>query len=343
MNCPYCDTAMPTASSVPDAFEIVACSSCLNAFGVRVDGDGPQSVMLPGVEDVRALGGPDSYAGALLAEMNGGMDHLPVLPEVSQLVTRIVQDPESSMNDLVDAISQDQAIALKVLRVANSALYGGLHDIKDLRTACARLGMKTVANTAHAIANEQLFGSRNMLFKVMMKQLWHHTLAASHCANELAAMVAEPRTDALFVCGLVHDVGIVVLLDALSRSEHPLLKTLCETPRLVIEVVDRLHALAGLHAIQHWGLPREFRMAVFCHHQPDMVPEPDQQAMTHIICMANCIAMATGFGFGPDDEIPSLVSLPSAKYLGLSDVKIATLRVDLEDRLGEFIDALAGV
>lgn len=340
--CPFCSEQLGADAVQAALTPVSACPHCFNPF-MCAEKDGVTSITpVPGLPDVRSLATEGSIAGAVFGELESALESLPVLPEVSQRVMKVVRDPDSAAGDLAEAVGQDQAMAVKVLQVANSAFYGGLQEIKDLQTACARLGMKTVANVVQAVASQQLFSSPSVLYKVMLKQLWHHSLATAHCAHELARLLAEPHADQLFAAGLLHDIGITMLIQIVANSKDPILLKLQSEPRLLYEVCDRFHELTGLHAVLRWKLPPEFAVAAFCHHSPEHLKDAEMERVAHMVCMANAVTGQTDFAFGREKELPSLMTLPSARYLNLSDVKIATLRVDLEDRLQALIDVIGG-
>jgi len=294
-------------------------------------------------QDIRQVAAPGSIGGAIVAALPVAVSNLPVLPQVAQHVMGLVQDPETSMAKLAEAISQDQVIAVKILQLANSALYGGLNEIKDLNGACARLGMKKVAAAVQAAANGRLYQTRDLRNREPMEALWRHGIASAHCAYELGVMLAKPNPEVLFVAGLVHDIGKVLLIDLIATATEEgsdIFAGLQRSPELFAEVLTNYHTFTGLHIIQHWGLAPEFTIAAFCHGQFETIPDEAWLPMLHIVSLSSAIARASGFGLGNGEDL-SILSHPSTKYLGLGDLKIATLRVELEDRVEPLLDLAA--
>ncbi|MCC6488014.1 MAG: HDOD domain-containing protein [Candidatus Hydrogenedentes bacterium] len=244
---------------------------------------------------------------------------------------QLLRDPESTLKDIAETIRQDQAIAVKILQLANSALYGGLSTISNLDAACARLGTRTVANAVQAVANGNLYVTGHKEFRELMRSYWVHAVATAHCANQIATAIAEPRGDALFVAGLIHDIGAVVLLDIIASTRRGVLGELHGSPELVNEVLASYSHVVGLHVVHHWKLPPLFAVTTYFHHAPDLVMSEELRTATHVVCLANAVAEASGFGV--DDGKVSLVTHQSAKYLGLSDIKLAVMRADLEDAI----------
>lgn len=334
LTCPYCNEHAPVHLTRGSVISLVACPACMNPYFIDADGGTTQRVS--GSGDIRHAAVKGTIGGELLAALPKAIQDLPVLPEVSTRIMELLRSGDTSMKDIADAVRQDQAIAVKVLQLANSAMYGGLTEITDLGAACARLGVRTVANAVQTVANGNLYITGNPAFKDHMRRLWTHSVATAHSASEIAGMTAAPRSDALFVAGLIHGIGAVVLLDIVSNTRRGVLGELHKSPDLLREVIDSYGSLAGLHAVQAWKLPPEFAMTTYLHSAPESVPGEEARVMAHIVCLAKAVAKVAGFSV--HDGAASLLSHPSTKYLGLTDIKLAMVRADLEDAVRPYLE-----
>ena len=330
ISCPYCGAPVNT----PPAAGLGTCTSCMNPH--FVDPDGSKAHALNGVPDIRSIAEEGSIGGEILKALPKSLDELPLLPEVSQRVMTMLRDPDMSMSGLADIIRQDQVIAIRILQLANSAMYGGLQEIRDLNAACARLGTRSIANAVQAIANGNLYITGNEVFREQMHQLWRHAIATAHCAYEIANVLAEPRSDELFVAGLIHDVGRVVLLDIVANQYRGVLADLRNSPELMGEVFDGYSPLVGLQVVIKWNLPSEFRMTTFLLRQPESIPTESTRVLANIVALAEAVAEVSGYGLGK--KIPSILSLPAARALGLTDMKLAIVRTDLDEKLAALLD-----
>ncbi len=334
LKCPYCEEGAPSQTTHGASVQLAACPACKNPY--YIDWDGQQVQRIAGATDIRQAAAKGTIGGELLAALPKAIEDLPVLPEVSTRIMELLRSSDTSMKDIAETVRQDQAIAMKILQLANSAMYGGLTTITDLSAACARLGTRTVANAVQTVANGNLYITSNPAFKDQMRRLWTHSVATAHCASEIAMLTASPRSDALFVAGLIHDIGSVVVLDIVSGSRRGVLAELHKSPELVREVLESYSPLIGLHVVQAWKLPPEFSMTTYLRSTPDAAPTEDVRAMTHIVCLAGAVAEVSGFSVY--DGATSLLSHPSTKYLGLSDIKLAALRADLEDSVRPLLE-----
>lgn len=338
VTCPLCASEL-NIKAKPSARAIFGiCGSCMNPVVLRHDQAGWDAKQAKGGQDVRVATAEESIGGVLMKLLPEAIENLPVLPEIAQRIMSLLREPEMSLNELVNIINEDQVIALRILKLANSAMYGGLTQVKDLKSACSRLGMRVISNAVQAIANGRLYKTRDAGLRRSMEDLWRHAVASAHCAGQIATMLAEPCTDVYFVAGLIHDVGKVLLLDVVGNNSSRVMKTLRESPELFHEVLEQYHGLVGLHIINHWNLPPEFGITTFCHEAPQNTPDDYWNTVVNATTLASAIADASGFGNG---EIPgSLLSMSCTKFLGLNDVKLATLRIDIEDHVTPLLELL---
>lgn len=341
LNCPFCEAPWPSNRIPAKGVRVALCEECFNPAVITVSGTDPTIARIAGQPDIRGTATPNSMAGDLFSAMRTRLDELPVLPGIAAEVLRMVRDPEVSMRDLGQAVGEDPVIAAKVLRVANSAMYGGMSEIGDLGAACARLGMQTVSNVVQAAAGGYLYKTRHEPFRIMMTRLQRHAVATAHCAHEIAKTIADPHADLLFTAGLLHRIGAVLLIDAATEAQGGPLTRLRENPALLDELLTAYYPIAGLLLVQRWNLPAELASTVFCHAHPGAAPDNDLATMAHVVALASDIADASGFPLHDEPGDGMLMAHPGTSFLGLTDVKLAAIRVDLEDRVAPYLEIAA--
>lgn len=340
--CPYCNQNLLTAVKPIKPMQVVGCRECINVSLVEWTGDDPAAKPISGMPPLSEIAPQGSVMAGVFAMLNDIIVQLPVPPEVPQRVVSMVHDPLTSMNELASVIEDDAAISMKVLRMANSALFASTHDISDLRTACARLGMKVLANVAHVMANSNLYRSGDLHFRELMQQLWLHSLATAHCADEIARIVKLTDTNAQFVAGLVHDIGKLVLLDALTVKYKGNTGRLKESPDLMLKVMNRFSPIVGLHVVQYWKMAPEVLFTTLFNHQPEATPTPEWTPLAHIISLSSDLVDAYGYKIG-DGPPPNLAGHASAKALELTKEQTAELSRTLPEALGSIVDALGAM
>lgn len=331
--CPLCQNPIGEEAISSGATSLCVCTTCFNPLLVEWHGADAVPVPLPGASDVRRIAPPGSFGAELLAQSISGVSELPVLPEVSQKILGLLKDPDFDMGSLAAMIKGDPVIAVAIMKQANSAAFGGLHEIRDINAACSRLGMKTIANTVQLVANRNLFITGNSDLKRSMERLWRHSVATAHCASEIARLSMTPNSDAIFLAGLIHDVGKILLLEMVVSPRTPMIRKLQSNPQLLTEVIENLHPLIGLIICQTWNLPPAFRAAAYFHHDPASCPLKEWMQSIHVVALANTVANVDGYSMHEKATEAFLASNPSSIALGLSDIKLASLRVDLRDKL----------
>lgn len=338
IQCVYCETPIPPGRVPLEGAGMCACETCFNPLVLRRSSGQVTVQPVERMRDVRLLAAEGSIGAELLQRMKDSVSKLPMLPQISRRVLAMAGNPDVGLKEIAALVRNDHALAVRVMKLANSVVYGGLQEVKDLNAACMRLGAKIVANSIQTAAATHLFKTGDAGLAGYMQSLWRHSVATAHAAYELAMLLSMPKAEQLFLAGLVHDIGKSVVVLLLSEAQSGPLSELRESPELRDEVIENFHLLAGIHTVQHWELPQEFAATTFCHHEPGLVPEAKHLSITHAVCLADSIARAEGYTSRRVPEELFLSAMPSSMYLNMTDIRLASLRVDLASK----IEALLG-
>ncbi|MFQ5738724.1 MAG: HDOD domain-containing protein [Acidobacteriota bacterium] len=183
---------------------------------------------------------------------------LPLLPQVSSQVLTMAGDDRSSAAKLSKIIHQDQALAGNVLKVANSAAFGGRTAIVSLQQAIARLGMNPLREIALSLSVKgHLFQAPG--YESVVRSIWRHALASGIYAKEIARM-RRRNVEIGFLCGLLHAIGKPLVLGAISRIEKQLGLRLGRIQ--VLQLLDDFHPSFGARLAEEWGLPEQVRESI---------------------------------------------------------------------------------
>lgn len=232
--------------------------------------------------------GPDDPLAPLRVELdrrlNEGTLELPLLPGVAMEVTSAAAREDTDARALAEILKRDPAMAAHVLRVVNSPAYSPRVQIVSLQQAVGRVGSVKIREIALVIA------CRTGVFKVKgyegeVDQVFKHSVATALFAQEVARQTRNNVEEA-FLCGLLHDVGRPVLLQALLEltREQPGARSREATLNLVSEV----HCRAGAALARAWTLPEPVAQAILHHHGP----RPEHAASVHITALADTLAHA---------------------------------------------------
>lgn len=197
------------------------------------------------------------------AKLAAGEVELPFLPDTASKVLSASNDPDCESRTLAELIQQDQALAAHVLNVANSAAYAPKEPIVSLQQAISRLGIRTICDIAIAVSVKgRVF--RIPGYQVKVRRLWQHSAMAGVYAKEIARL-RRFNVEGAFSCGLMHDVGKPVVMQAFLDILGEM--TAKRVPfRLLESAMDAFHPYVGGILIEKWSLPPWVKASIIHHH-----------------------------------------------------------------------------
>ncbi|ALA60944.1 HDOD domain-containing protein [Nitrospira moscoviensis] len=245
------------------------------------------------------------------------LGELPTLPHVVQKLASTIGRPNVSAEEIGGLIEKDQVLSAKVLRLANSPFYGFPARIASVGHAVVILGLNVVKGlTLCATAFD-------MMKDAGMDQLWRHSLGVAITAQILGTWKAMKNPEEVFVAGLLHDIGKVVLYvkwaDVGARIKAA--QRVGDRPLLSIEqeLLDLTHADVGGWLAHAWHLPTTLREPMQFHHTPAAAQEaPLHTAIVHV---ADVLVKGWGCGNPGDDQVPAL-SRQAWELVGLDEAAL---------------------
>ncbi|MDP1704158.1 MAG: HDOD domain-containing protein, partial [Sulfurimicrobium sp.] len=150
------------------------------------------------------------------------------LPDVYLRINRLIEDPDSSIAGIAAAVSQDPSFTVRLLRVANSALYSFPSSIDTVTRAVTIIGTSQLRSLALSMSVAKSFsGLPNEL--VSMENFWRHSLLCALAARHLAREMRRCDPDALFTAGLLHDIGELVIFNRLPDQAVEVLQRVLDS------------------------------------------------------------------------------------------------------------------
>jgi putative nucleotidyltransferase with HDIG domain len=234
--------------------------------------------------------------------------NLPTLPTVAANVIELTQNPESTAFDIATAISHDQALASKVLRLANSAYYGFPRKISTINYAIVVLGLNNIKNIVLSTSVMERFSKTSDNRLLDRREFWKHSLLCGIIAKKIAEHMGIKTAEELFLSGLFHDFGKLIL-DQHFNAEFVKSLLLSKTQKIsLMEAENRTfgfnHAGVGALVLKKWRLPISLVKAVERHHMPDDTQEGFRVAA--IVHVADYLCRRIGIGSGGDTVLPEL-------------------------------------
>jgi len=148
---------------------------------------------------------------------------LPSLPDTAVRIQLAIEDDLSDADAVARLVVTDPAIATKLIKTANSALYGGRSPVQTLTAAIVRLGMQTTCNLVLTFALKEVFRTRNKLLRQRMRDLWEHSAYIAATCLVLAREVEGVNPEEALLVGLVHDIGAIATINYAARDTQRVL------------------------------------------------------------------------------------------------------------------------
>jgi len=251
----------------------------------------PAAACRPGRSNVSAAEGEDTMDEKQILQKLDRIREIPTLPSIVFELNKQLQDPDASVARISKTIEKDQAMALKILKLVNSAFYGLQSKISDIRNAVVLLGFNAVRNAIVSLAVIEAFGKNNRLKDFDITDFWKHSLAVAVASKSISVKSRTNSPDNCFVGGLLHDVGKVILAQYFQELFVSVWNAMQKDMTTFYEAEQKVlpthHAVIGAHLVTKWQLPQGLVEAIRWHH--DYQPASQNADFTLIIYLANII------------------------------------------------------
>lgn len=274
---------------------------------------------------------------ALKAIINS-LGELPSSPAVVGMVMGMTSDLNTDVKKLSRALSADQAIAAKTLKLSNSPLYGRPGGVGSVEEATLVLGFFTVRSLVVATATYSMFHTDDP--NSPEARLWEHSLASAIAARLVARKIHHPQFEECYLAGLLHDVGKLILMQRFPEEYREILEAAAKGASEMIDLESQEfgfnHTQLGAALLSEWSFPEQMSDAVADHHLRVESPAGGPAPISNVVRLANDLAASIGAGFGAQEDSEPLSSESwIAQALGLSDEALVELTDELKQNFQE--------
>jgi HD-like signal output (HDOD) protein len=184
---------------------------------------------------------------------------------------QMLADPETPTGEIEEVIGQDQALVAKLIKVGNSALYGGLQKVTTLRQVLTRLGLKTTRNIVLTASTRSYFLKNRKGMRVWGQFLWQHSVESGLAARRIAETIHYPDPEEAFIGGLVHDIGKLIILMLFPELYKEILKVKkvnqMASKTSETRVIGSDHEQIGRLLMDQWNMPDSAKSCAEYHHR----------------------------------------------------------------------------
>ncbi|NTW35122.1 MAG: HDOD domain-containing protein [Syntrophobacteraceae bacterium] len=264
---------------------------------------------------------------------------LPTMPHVASMVLQKLGNPNTSPKELHQTISADQALAARVLKVANSPLYGCSRAINRLTDAVVIMGFDSLRSLVMSSVMQDLFKS----FGLTEKLLWEHSFGCAAISKHIAKVIKYPKVEEAFLAGLLHDIGKVVLNLKIPDKTREIVQEVYNNPGISFmqaeqEMFGFNHAQVGKLIAKKWNFAETIEETIGCHHDPRqarILP-----VLTVIVNFGNlvCHKLEVGPTRNPDLD---LFEFESTRLLRFNEESLGKLMAEVGELMAEKDSMLA--
>lgn len=242
------------------------------------------------------------------AELRSNQLTLPSVPDVAWKVRRLVDREDSAAEQVANAVSADPAMAAKLVRACNSPLYRGFSDVRNVREAVIRLGMRTTRQLVTVFSMREVFRSSRPSLQKEMDRLWRHSREVAALCWVLADSATSLDPEEALLAGLLHDIGVVPVL---VQAEHHV--NLFADQANLDHAIHELRGDVGTAVLENWAFPAGFLEAV--RHAENWGYECND-AMPQLVDIVIVAQLHSMIGANQNSQLPPFDQVPAYRRLG---------------------------
>jgi HD-like signal output (HDOD) protein len=278
-----------------------------------------------------------SLKAARIVEATGD---LPSMPHIATRVLSKLSDEDSTPRQIHQLIIKDQALAARILKVANSPYYGAQRSISTLRDAVMFMGFDSIRSLIITAVLKGMFLNVGLSEKL----LWEHSVGCGLAARQIGDHIGFQSTEQAYLAGLMHDVGKTVLFLRSPAVMREIMQEVYNDGADFCDVEQRrlgfTHADVGGIIADKWRFTTDIEDAIANHHRPGEASAA--QELTQIVSLANsiCHKLSVGPTRKPDLD---LNDMESTKTFGLNPDSIEKILLAVSEAVSEQRDDSAWV
>jgi len=259
-------------------------------------------------------------------ELVAGVINLISLPEICIRVNTSLEDPSHTHKQLGDIISHDPALTARILRIVNSAYYNFPNKVELVSRAISIIGEDDLRGLVLATSALEVFNKiPNQLLN--MELFWQHSVFTGIVARLLSKQCNILHGERLFIAGLLHDIGKLILYYKEPQISQDVLLEAGESNGKIVDAEQKLlgftHADVGAALIEAWQLPDSLHTIIKHHHSP--ADAEDYRIETSIVHLANAVVNA----LSPETPIDEHMLDESNEFdpvsLGITGIDLTTM------------------
>jgi HD-like signal output (HDOD) protein len=229
------------------------------------------------------------------------------LPTIFHKINEVVNDPESTFQDVAEIISQDVSLTARLLKIVNSSFFGFSERIDTITHAVSVIGSDQLRDLALGTYVIDAFKGMNQK-SISMESFWKHSIAAGIASRIIAVYKRFENPERLYIAGMLHEVGRLIIFANFEKEVEKILEVYGKEEELLSNIERKQfgwnHALLGAEFLKSWKLSESQIAAVKYHLNPQVAP--GYQEETAIVHFGGIIAKILRLGNSGENFIPKI-------------------------------------
>jgi HD-like signal output (HDOD) protein len=239
-------------------------------------------------------------------ELINRVREFPTLPTIYSSLMDLMQNPRTTSVELAHLLTQDQASSSKLLKVANSAIYGLQGRINTVSQAILYIGFDEVKNIVTALTIIKLFNTVNSRSEINPVDLWKHSIGVGIITRQIGKSTGIRNLENYFLSGILHDLGKLVFLKMIPAEYSQVMEYSINNKVTIREAENKLlgitHTVIGEMLTEKWRLPNSIKNAIR-YHTTGMVDNTFDH-LVGTVHIANIVANMYGMGYSWENIVP---------------------------------------
>ena len=241
-----------------------------------------------------------------LSDLISGTREISSPPLIYNRLHEAINHPRTSVGDIARIISEDPGLTTRVLKLANSPLYGS-RQVDSINRAITLIGTKEIRDISLCVSMICSFSTIPKEFFCLHNH-WRHSIACGVLAKNIAIFLREPSAERFFVAGILHDVGQVVLCAAIPQIVENII-SISDSENITLNEIENRelgydHAFFGAELLKSWNIPLNIHELVRFHHCPSQSNSHCRDAT--IVHLSDIIAQVFGYGSNAEKRVARL-------------------------------------
>lgn len=200
---------------------------------------------------------------------------LPTFPQMTLELMEMCNHPDAQLKKIGERIQSDPSLTADILKLANSAGFVATRKVDTINDALVRIGLKNLKNILLVASSRTILEKRYKKFEA----IWAHCFRTAFYAKMIANTLKLPQTeDQAFICGLLHDMGKIVLLsvdlDLTNKIADIVAQHRIRTTTVIEEIsIGISHSSIGKLIAEKWNFTEFLIQGIAFHHSPLMAKD----------------------------------------------------------------------